>query len=346
MPKPGMKVAGLSIAALLALGLSACGSSDSDAGASASGSSSLTSASAQSSTTSSASAQQDTSAAAFKTAAEKALSQTGAKSVTSIESERGGFEVEVQKEDGTDTDVFVAADGTATVDTESSDDKFDDHVIDLNKLDAIFQAALGAPNAKGGTVDSVSGSDSKGVAYEVSVDLGGGKDTDVNLSVDLAVVADTPENDDDDDPASSAALPSDATALTKAAQAAVAAADAKGVTSIEVGRTGYDVDVQLKDKSSTEVKVDGDNKVTVSKETPDKDDSDPVLELSKLPNVTKAALDAATAAGGKGAAIASISTTNDSGAYYEAQVKFNDGREAEVKLGPDFQMISTEVEND
>jgi uncharacterized membrane protein YkoI len=137
-------------------------------------------------------------AAALRAAAEKAISETGAEGATSIDVERGGYEVEVRLLDGTEPDVFVAVDGTVTTGRDDDRDDSPDPLLDLGRLDAIADAALKAAAssaAADGVIDDISTSDDPGVAYEVSIRLSDDRDADVDLDAKLGVV--TVDVDDD-----------------------------------------------------------------------------------------------------------------------------------------------------
>ncbi|MFD5226223.1 hypothetical protein ACFWHT_11440 [Microbacterium sp. NPDC058342] len=131
--------------------------------------------------------------ASLRAAAEKAIAEAGAQGATSIDVERGGYEVEVQLADGSEPDLFVGTDGTVTTDADRpDDDDRPDPLLDLGTLTGIEKAALDAVASAGGadgTIDSLSTSDDRGVAYEVSIRLSDGRDADVELASDLTVVS-------------------------------------------------------------------------------------------------------------------------------------------------------------
>lgn len=133
-------------------------------------------------------------------AAEKAISKTSAEGATSIDAEVGGYEVEVRLPDGGEADVFVTTDGAVSQDPDQDRDADDaaEPLLDLGKIAAISKAALAASEdagGAGGVIDSISSSDDRGVAYEVSIQLGDGRDADVDLSSALKTV--TTDIDDD-----------------------------------------------------------------------------------------------------------------------------------------------------
>lgn len=130
-------------------------------------------------------------AASMREAAEAAIDAAGGTGASSIDVEHGGYEVEVLLADGSEVDVFVGADGAASVDPSRDDDRRADPALDLATLGDIIDAALASSSeASGGdgTVDAVSSSDDQGVAYEVSIRLAGGRDADIDLAADLALV--------------------------------------------------------------------------------------------------------------------------------------------------------------
>lgn len=131
-----------------------------------------------------------TDAAALTEAAEAAIAAADGTGASKIDVEHGGYEVEVLLADGSEVDVLVAADGTATPQPARDDDR-SDPAIDLAQLDEVIDAALAAAEAEGaagGTIDEVSSSDDDGVAYEVSIRLSDGRDADIELASDLSLV--------------------------------------------------------------------------------------------------------------------------------------------------------------
>ena len=117
-------------------------------------------------------------------AIEAAIAEANGEGATAIEVERDGYDVDVQLADGTEQEVRVALDGTATV-RDGDSDTDDDPLLDTAKLGDIIDAALA--EAGGGTIESIS-TDNGPAAYEVSVDMGNGDDTDVDLDANLAVL--------------------------------------------------------------------------------------------------------------------------------------------------------------
>lgn len=140
---------------------------------------------------------------------------------------------------------------------------------------------------------------------------------------------------------------SDAGALREAAEAAIAKADAKGATSIDVERGGYEVEVQLADGSQPDVFVATDGTVTVGSDRRDDDDRpDPLLDLGELAGIAKAAVAASAHAGGADGAVEAISTTDDPGSAYEVSLRLPDGRDASVDLAPDLAAVATDIDDD
>ncbi|WP_449279071.1 PepSY domain-containing protein [Leucobacter sp. GX24907] len=113
-----------------------------------------------------------------------ALAETSGKGATSIDVERGGWEVDVRLANGTQAEVWVAEDGSAAVRDEDSDPD-DDPLLDVSKLQSIIDAALDA--AGGGEIDSISTDDGR-VRYEVEVNPGNGVEVEVELDESLGVL--------------------------------------------------------------------------------------------------------------------------------------------------------------
>lgn len=142
-------------------------------------------------------------AGTLREVAEQAVSEAGGRGASSIEVEKDGHEVEVELDDGRSADVHVGADGTVRVDPEDEDDDADEAdeadeagqdepVLDLAALQDAVDAGLSSAGEAGvadGVVESVSASDDRGVAYEVSVQGQDGREVDVDLAEDFSVVA-------------------------------------------------------------------------------------------------------------------------------------------------------------
>jgi uncharacterized membrane protein YkoI len=129
----------------------------------------------------------------YRDAAEQAIAEAGGRGASSVSLEGNGHEVDVELDDGGSAEVHVSTDGAMRIETEGPD-RFDqdDPTLDLAALDKIFDAALAASGEAGvrdGVVDSVSASDDRGVTYEVSVRGTDGREFDVDLAEDLAVVS-------------------------------------------------------------------------------------------------------------------------------------------------------------
>lgn len=116
-------------------------------------------------------------------AIDAAIAQASGEGATSIEVERGGWVVDVGLADGTEVEVSVTDDGTATL-RENDPERTTDPLIVTSKLSSIIDSAIDA--AGGGTVESIS-TDNDRTRYEVSVDLGNGEDVDVEFDEQLAV---------------------------------------------------------------------------------------------------------------------------------------------------------------
>lgn len=130
-------------------------------------------------------------AASLRDAATAALSASGGSGVSSIDVEPGGYEIEVRLDGTTDADVFVSADGTVSAPYDRDGDPTPEPELDLARIERIVAAAQEAASsvATGVVVDSISTSDDRGVAFEVTFRDGRGGEVEVALSDDLAVVA-------------------------------------------------------------------------------------------------------------------------------------------------------------
>lgn len=126
-------------------------------------------------------------AASLADAIDAAIAEADGAGATSIEVERGGWDVDVVLEDRREVDVFVPVDGAVTVrETGSDGDRESDPVLDTARLSGIVDAAIEA--AGGGSIESISSDDGR-VRYDVSVVLDGGRDVEVELGEDLVVIA-------------------------------------------------------------------------------------------------------------------------------------------------------------
>lgn len=130
-------------------------------------------------------------AAALRAAAEAAIAHASAEGITSIEIERGGYDIDAKLADGTEQDLFVTPEGTVRErgDDEADDDD-DDPLIDLARLGDILAAAQSAATDAGAaetTFHSLSTSSSEAV-YDVDLRTGARGEAEVELDADLGVV--------------------------------------------------------------------------------------------------------------------------------------------------------------
>ncbi|WP_313356849.1 hypothetical protein [Microbacterium sp.] len=130
-------------------------------------------------------------AAALRSAAEAAIEHASAEGITSIEVERGGYNIDAHLADGTEVDLFVTPEGVVRErgDDDANDDR-DDPVIDLARLGDILTAAQSAAGDAGAAEAafhalSTSGS---GAVYEVELRGGDRSEVEVDLDAELAVV--------------------------------------------------------------------------------------------------------------------------------------------------------------
>lgn len=137
----------------------------------------------------------DASIDALRTAAQAALTHANAQSVSSIEVERGGYEVEVLFANHDEQELFVAADGAIKASAVEKADADDDAepALDLSQLDTVVTAAQDAAQGKGAqgkelSLESISASDDAPEAYEVEFRSGTGDDVEVNLDAALKPV--------------------------------------------------------------------------------------------------------------------------------------------------------------
>lgn len=111
----------------------------------------------------------------------------GALGASAIDVERTGWDVDVVRAGGGEVEVFVSSDGTAGI-RDDDDDDAADPVLDTSRLGAVVDAALAA--AGPGSIDSLAtDDDDDDHFYEVNVDLDYGRDAEVELTRDLAVVS-------------------------------------------------------------------------------------------------------------------------------------------------------------
>lgn len=121
---------------------------------------------------------------ALRAAIETAVAAAGGTGATEIEVESGGYDVEVQRADGTEVAVFVALDGNAALRDEDDDD--DDPLINLEQLPELVRISLDA--AGGGLVEQISTDDDDDDFYEVEVRLEDGSEVEVDLDANLVVL--------------------------------------------------------------------------------------------------------------------------------------------------------------
>lgn len=129
-------------------------------------------------------------AAALRAAAEAAIAHVSAEGITSIEIERGGYDIDARLADGSERDLFVTPDGTVRERGNDADDDDDDPLIDLAQLGDILSAAQSAATdaeAAETAFHSLSTSSSEAV-YEVELRTGARGDAEVELDADLGVV--------------------------------------------------------------------------------------------------------------------------------------------------------------
>ena len=198
-----------------------------------------------------------------------------------------------------------------------------------------------------------------GSAYAIGANAGD-EDDDRPAAVGSATADDHGDRNDQDDSVgeddrtstgqghvSEAGFPaSDAAALRAAAEKAIAEAGAQGATSIDVERTGYEIEVQLADGSERDLLVTTDGTITTDTDRADEDRPDPLLDLARLGDIEKAALAAAQAAGGgTNGVIDSISSSDDPGVAHEVGIRLPDGRDADVELAADLSVVTADLDD-
>ena len=127
--------------------------------------------------------------------------------------------------------------------------------------------------------------------------------------------------------------------FARAVDAALAETGEGVVTSYEVERTGYDVEVRLADGSDVDVDLDADFAVVRVRPDTERDDAEQITQPTDL----AAAYDAVVAevAGGT---VVSIELDDDGG--YDADVTLDDGSEVEVHLDDASDVVRTERDDD
>jgi len=130
--------------------------------------------------------------ASLRSAAEAAIESASAEGITSIEVERGGYEIDARLADGTEVDLFVTAEGEVRErgDDDADGDDAADPLIDLGRLGDILAAAQSAADDAGADESafhalSTSGS---GAVYEIELRGGDRSEVEVELDADLGVV--------------------------------------------------------------------------------------------------------------------------------------------------------------
>lgn len=128
-------------------------------------------------------------------AGDAALAKAGGGTVLHAETDNGGYEVDVQRPDGTRVEVGV--DRTFQVATvEGPDDDANQPALSAADRDQAANAALAKVGK--GTVSEVERDDDGGAAYEVEVRLPDGSQVEVHVGADFQVLRqDAPELDDD-----------------------------------------------------------------------------------------------------------------------------------------------------
>lgn len=155
------------------------------------------------------------------------------------------------------------------------------------------------------------------------------------------------DDDRDDTAGGQAAGPApaaDAASLRDAAEAAIAAADGAGATSIDLEDAGYEVEVLLADGQEVDVFVTADGTATPE---PGQDDprSDPALDLAQLDTIIEAAFAAAEAEGVTGGAIDSVSSSSDQGVAFEVSIRFDRGGDADIDLASDLSLVTADIDD-
>ncbi|MET0907886.1 MAG: PepSY domain-containing protein [Ilumatobacteraceae bacterium] len=122
-------------------------------------------------------------------ATEAALAETGTGTVTDVEHDDGGYDVEVRLDDGTEVAVALATDFSViraetdrADDTDDADDATDDVALDATERQQAADAALTETGT--GTVTDVERDDG---GYDVEVRFDDGRETDVRLDADFSV---------------------------------------------------------------------------------------------------------------------------------------------------------------
>ncbi len=130
------------------------------------------------------------SAAALRSAAEAAIAHASAEGITSIEIERGGYDIDARSADGTEVELFVTPDGTVREHGDGDAETDDDPLIDLAKLGDILAAAQSAATDAGATETTFHAlsTSTSGALYEVELRQGARDEVEVELDADLSTV--------------------------------------------------------------------------------------------------------------------------------------------------------------
>jgi uncharacterized membrane protein YkoI len=126
-------------------------------------------------------------------ATDAALAETGGGTVTEVEHDDGGYDVEVRLADGTEVDVELTGDFTVRSNETDTPDGQGDDADEAVLADSERQQATDAALAEvgGGSVTDV---EHDGTGFDVEVRLDDGTEVDVDLAADFSVLH--TENDD------------------------------------------------------------------------------------------------------------------------------------------------------
>lgn len=123
-------------------------------------------------------------AASLSAAITTAVAAANGVGATQIEVQRNGWEVEVQRNDGTEAEVLVRLDGSTQVRDE--DDNDDDPLIEVAQLPELVRISL--DTAGGGSIEQISTDDDGDYFYEVEVRMEDDSETEVKLDASLNVL--------------------------------------------------------------------------------------------------------------------------------------------------------------
>ncbi|MEV7632039.1 hypothetical protein AB0N64_06490 [Microbacterium sp. NPDC089318] len=131
-------------------------------------------------------------AAALRAAAEAAIAHASAEGITSIEIERGGYDIDARSADGNEVELFVTPEGAVRErgDDDSNDDSEDDPLIDLAQLADLLAAAQSAADDAGATEAAFHAlsTSSSGAVYEVELRAASRDEVEIVLDADLDTV--------------------------------------------------------------------------------------------------------------------------------------------------------------